>query len=311
VRFRRHPAPPPGTARALLVAAVAATAVLVPATARADGTPAPGDPVTTTVQGTVGALAGSGDPSGQSGAEQGDPSQQSGSQQGSGTQTPGTASGLGLTPGGTTTGDQTTSGTTAPDTPTGLPPLDLTQLNRLLGSLGVPAGCATSVEADLQKTVTDIPATAEQLLGEIVGRLGQGGLPTSPLALTDPATGEKVLMKASASSATLPDLSSPDPGELALVQDIQQLLTDLLTQCLPAPPTVAPPSSTSSAPVVAAPVAAQPVSYPGYAPTGGTGPAEPSSDGSPLAGLGAGLVLTGAAGVAWYRVRSRAARAQD
>ena len=111
---------------------------------------------------------------------------------------------------------------------------------------------------------------------------------------------------------TVPQLTSSDPTELLLVKDIQQLLTDVLTKCLPAPPTVpAAPSTTTPPPAAAPPAAAQPVSYLGYAPTGGTGPAEQDGGPGPLGALGAGLVLTGCAGVVWYRVRSRAARAQD
>lgn len=280
LRLPRRPAVHARIARTVLVAAVTATAVLVAATAWADGPPAPVDPVTT-VEGATGAL---------------------------------TQSGATTETGGSSTAATTTSSTPpapAAELAASPPPIDLSQLDALLAQAGISTECSTSVQADIEQALADIPATAEQLLQEILDQLGNPGLPTSPLALTDPQNGTKVLMKGLAQGdTTLPVLSSPDPAELLLVKDIQQLLTDLLTKCLPAPPTVpAPPTTTP--PPAAAPPAAQPVTYLGYAPTGGTGPAPAGGGSAPLASLGVGLLLTGSAGVVWYRVRSRAARAQD
>jgi hypothetical protein len=60
----------------------------------------------------------------------------------------------------------------------------------------------------------------------------------------------------------------------------------------------------------ATPSAAAPVSYPGFAPTGSR-VAATAAPAAPLAALGTVLLLTGSAGLGWYRIRSRAARAHD
>jgi len=279
----RRPRPTRAT-WALLVAGLAAAGVLVPSAARADdGNPLA--PVTDPVQSVVGGVTGqTGGGGGTSGASQ--PGTQNQTQQDpAGTVVPGAGS-----------------------TPT-LPPLDLSQLNALLTQLGISQKCSTAVEKDLTQTVSDIPATAEQLVQEIVGQLQSGGGDLQAV-LQDPQNGQQVLMKlVQEGQATVPELTSTSPDELALVQDLQQLLTDLLTTCQPAPPTTAPASPASQAPAApAAPVAAQPVSYPGYAPTGGTGPADDGPAPAVLAGMGAVLLLAGGAGTVRYRVRSREAR---
>src|SRR6185312_8820585 len=101
-------------------------------------------------------------------------------------------------------------------------------------------------------------------------------------------------------------LQSGDPSTLAdelQNNDVGQALTGLATtlteKCMPSPPP-APGSHTTPPPPAAAPVAApaaQPVSYPGYAPTGGT--PEESSSPVPLAVLG-GVVLLSGVGAAGY-----------
>ena len=273
---RRSSVRPFRAGRTLFVAGVTAAAVLVPSVAWAadgDGTTDPSSAVTT-VEGTVGGLLGTG----QSGTDAG------------------------------TAGDQTTTSSSSAATPT-LPPLDLSQLDALLAQAGISTECSTSVQADIQQLIADIPATAAQLLQEILGQLGGGtGL---PVPLTDPASGKQVLMTLVQDGPTaIPKLSATDPTELALVTDLQKLLTDLLTKCVPAPPTLPAAPTTSSAPVTSqAPETTQPVSYLGYAPTGGSGP--DGGSGTPaLAVLGGGLLLAGGAGATWYGVRSRAARAK-
>lgn len=278
MRLPRRPVLPARAARAVLVAAVTATAVLVPATAwAADGPTDPGGVVTTVQSGAADLL----------GTEQS--SSDSSSSESS------------------TSADQTTTSSSSAATPT-VPPLDLSQLNALLAQAGITTECSTSVEADIQQLVADIPATADALLQEILDQLGGGtGL---PIPLTDPASGKQVLMTLVQDGPTaIPELTSPDPAELPLLTGLQQLITDLLTTCIPAPPTTLPTPTTSAAPVTTEAPQTQPVSYLGYAPTGGSGP--DGGSGSPaLAVLGGGLLLAGAAGATWYRVRSRAARAQ-
>ena len=283
----RRPRPTRAT-RALLVAGLAAGAVLVPSAARADG----GDPlapVTDPVQSVVGGVTGK---TGGDGGTPGAP--QAGTQSQPQTQTQQDTAGAGV-PG-------------AGPTPT-LPPLDLSQINALLTQLGISQKCSTAVEKDLSQTVSDIPATAEQLVQEILGQLQSGGGDLQAV-LQDPQNGQQVLMKLTQEGqATVPELTSTSPDELALVQDLQQLLTDLLTTCQPAPATTAPAPPAGPAPAApAAPLAAQPVSYPGYAPTGGTGPTDDGPAPAVLAGMGAVLLLAGGAGTVRYRVRSREAR---
>lgn len=121
-----------------------------------------------------------------------------------------------------------------------------------------------------------------------------------------------------AGAAPAPTFSSPDPSELPVVTDLQQLVTDLQQKCAPAPQTSTPPppppaGNQPQQPVqaAAAPVA-QPVSYPGYAPTGSIAPQQEERTGGeePLAALGGVLVLVSGAAVIATRLRTRAARAE-
>jgi hypothetical protein len=275
VPSRRSSVRPFRSGRALLVAGVTAAAVLVPSVAWAT-TPAD---VACTVDQTVGEVAGTA------------PTCTAPDQKSSDAVTQESA------PAATTS--------SAP----ALPPLDLSRLNALLAQAGISTECSTSVEADVQQLIADIPATADALLQEILAQLKDGGTGL-PIPLTDQATGKPVTMTlVTSKGVTLPDLTSPDPAELPLLTGLQQLITDLLTKCIPAPTLPAAPT-TSSAPVTSqAPDTTQPVSYLGYAPTGGSGP--DGGSGSPaLAVLGGGLLLAGGAGATWYGVRSRAARAK-
>jgi hypothetical protein len=218
-------------------------------------------------------------------------------------------------------GQPTQQDTATSGAPSGLPPLDPSQLAALFQALGIPAGCSAAVQQDLEQLIGDIPTTVQQIGDQIISQLPTGGgLPGSPLTLTDPQSGATILMKemSTAGAATAPTFSSPDPSELPVVTDLQQLVTDLQQKCAPAPQTSTPPPPPPSGnqpqqPVqAAAPPVAQPVSYPGYAPTGSIVPQQEVRTGGevPLAALGGVLVLVSGAAVTATRLRTRAARDQ-
>jgi hypothetical protein len=302
--------------------------VLVPTAARADSSN-PLAPVTDPLQQAVGTLTGqsgalggtSGSPaSGGSGTPTGSlPQLPAGSLPSGGLPTgslPQLPGGSPTSPTSPTSSGGSAGGATSGTSPVpGLPPLDLSQLNGLLTQLGISTQCSTAVEKDLTQTVTDIPATAQQLATQVVGQLEKGGAGLQSV-LQDPQSGQQVLMTLiQQGHAVVPQLTSTNPTELPLAQDLQQLFTDLLTRCGPqgsgSTPSPSSPSSPSAGAHPAAgstPAAAKPVSYPGYAPTSGDGPADGGSTPRRLAVLGAGLALAGAWGPVRNRGRNRAAR---
>ena len=199
------------------------------------------------------------------------------------------------------------------------PSLDASQLAALFQALGIPAGCSTAVQQDLEQLIGDIPTTIQQIVDEIISQLPTGGgVPSSPLTLTDPQSGATILMQELPASggAPAPTFSSPDPTELPVVKDLQQLVTDLQQKCAPTPPSstpsvpAPPPGVGQQAPPPQAVSQPQPVSYPGYAPTGSiaTEAAAAHHGGVPLSALAGVLVLVSGAAVTATRLRTRAAR---
>lgn len=174
------------------------------------------------------------------------------------------------------------------------PPELVAGLQAALTPLGVPAHCVEGVADGVRHLVNGVlsqePVEAVEDL--VAGLRG---------ALTGLASGQP---------------PAPDPAVLGgeeVAADIEALLA-AFQACLPAlpePEAPAPaPAVPAPAPVaapVAAPAAEHPVRYLGYAPTGGTGAAGTDDAGTvPLALLGGGLLVAGAAGAAVSRARSRA-----
>jgi hypothetical protein len=183
----------------------------------------------------------------------------------------------------------------------------------VIDQLSLSSSCATAIQADLTKTLTDIPS----LLTGVLAALQNAGTDPDPTAVLT-AIG-KALGLGDLSSATTDDTSADDQSATStpdLPGDLQQLVKDL-SLCLQVPTTTTPPSTSSSSPAPVAqtttpevtPEAAQPVSYPGYAATGTIAPASSQRpvDTAPLAALGGGVLLISAAATA--AVRSRARRA--
>jgi hypothetical protein len=176
------------------------------------------------------------------------------------------------------------AGEPAPEEPP--PGLDPAALAELLAPLGISEECVNGVYEDFTAIVDALATGGEDLqnlLTELVGALQNGGQGLGPETLT----------------------------ESDLAAALQDLITTLQEDCVPTTPGGTPPPSAGGnhpeppAPVVpaAAPAPAQqPVSYPGYAPTGGT-----PGDGVPL-GVLAGVVLLSGLRAAGYRGSSRAAR---
>jgi hypothetical protein len=260
--------------RLLVPAVVLGAVVLVPGVASADGDDPIGT-VTTQLQDAAGQLGGSG------------------------TETPGgtpTLPGNPVIPSGEEGDDGPTGGTP----PAGGLPDDSSLRDafiQALGPLGISEDCVNGVFDGFENVITALqnsdPQQLPDLLNQLVGALQSG----------DP-------------SAVADDLQNNDLG-----QALQDLATTLKEKCMPTPPPAGgshtnPPPPAAAQPVVpaaqpappaaAAPVA-QPVSYPGYAPTGGT--PEESSSPVPLAVLG-GVVLLSGVGAAGYRMSSRAARSR-
>jgi hypothetical protein len=166
---------------------------------------------------------------------------------------------------------------------------------KALAPLGISADCVNGVFDGFQNVLDALqnsdPQQLPDLLNQLVGALQNGGQGFDPSSLSD--------------------------NDVATA--LQGLATTLQEKCMPAPPTAGgshnPPPPAASQPVVpaahpapaAAAPAAQPVSYPGYAPTGGT--PEQSSSPVPLAVLG-GVVLLSGVGAAGYRMSTRAARSR-
>lgn len=213
---------------------------------------------------------------------------------------------------------------TADDPPTLPPPPP--QLAALLQQLQqhsqISPDCVNGVLQDVQLIISDIPATLQDLLAQLAAGLQQGGGSLGqlvPLGTPQP-DGSQVLtlpvaQPASSSGTGAVAIGSPsDLQNSQLADDIQKLVKDFTYNCLPKPalpttgtaPTPAPPTPAPQNPVTPA---AQPVQYPGYAPTGGSGPAPPAGP-VPLSALCAAVLLLSGAGVAASRMRSRAPRSR-
>jgi hypothetical protein len=209
--------------------------------------------------------------------------------------------------------DTTTQGTPAPPS---LPPQLQQALDQLQKKSPNPE-CSAAIQADLTKLLTDIPTLITAIVDDLLGQLTSGS-PPDPQDLLGQL--QDLLGQLQGQSATAAD-ASPTPDPTVILADLQQLVTDLTTKCLPAPPTVPsppgnppPPGNAPPPPAqgVSRPQPVQPVSYPGYAPTGSiaTTALRPASDQRPpdpvpLSALG-GVLLGGAA--AAVAMRSRAGR---
>jgi hypothetical protein len=205
----------------------------------------------------------------------------------------------------------------APAVDTPPPPALPPQLQAVLDQLSLSSPCATAIQADLTKTLTDIPSLVTGVLAALQGA-GSNPDPQTVLAAIGQALGLGELPgNTSAGDAGAADAgSTPTPD---LPADLQQLVKDLSSCLQPPAPTSTPPADNppvtgvddqgTPPQVVAQPETAQPVSYPGYAATGSIAPAsaDHSAGTAPLAALGGGVLLVSAAATA--AVRSRARRA--
>lgn len=227
---------------------------------------------------------------------------------------------------GTGTADNSSSSTSssAADLPAP-PPSPLAQIQAALEQAGVSAKCADSVQNDLMQLQTDIPGSVQAIIDALTSA-GQGGSPPSAAditkALQDLLNGK--LPSGSTSSDTTSAADTPSTSPTAVADDLQKLVTDFVTNCIPAPPSGLPstPTSPSSSSTqqeqaqtqpqtqpAATTTAAQPVSYPGYAATGGIATVTPASDERPsdpvpLSVLG-GVLLVSTATAVGVRFRVR------
>jgi hypothetical protein len=221
--------------------------------------------------------------------------------------------------GGTDPSGGTGSGTAEAPAPAPPDGLDPSALQPLFDALGISPECSAAMQEDFQGVIDSVPLTVQAIIDAIVSQLPAGGLP-SPTEFSDPASGATVLM-APAEGGQPPTFTAEDPPSLPVVDALQKMFADFQALCVPAPPTegasqpptspgpaLQPPAAAPPAPAPApAPAAPQPVTYPGYAPTGGTpdvwtGPV-------PLAAL-AGVVLVSAAAAVGYRVSLRGTRSR-
>jgi hypothetical protein len=207
-------------------------------------------------------------------------------------------------------------GTPAPPT---LPPQLQQLLDKLKDQQPNPA-CSAAIQADLTKLLTDVPALITAIVTDLLDQLSnpQPPDPQDLLGQLQDLLGQLQGQQPGQQQAA-PAADSPSPDPTVILADLQQLVTDLTTNCAPAPPTQTPPPPPPPAnqppPVQAAapPPPAQPVVYPGYAPTGSlaTPALRPASDQRssepvPLSVLGGVLLGSAAAAVG---MRSRARRA--
>jgi hypothetical protein len=213
----------------------------------------------------------------------------------------------------------TASGQSAEESPLPEPPegLDPSALQPLFDALGLSPECTAAMQEDFQGVIDSIPATVQAIIDAIVDQLPTDGL-SSPTEITDPESGATVLL-APAQGGEPPSFTAEDPPALPVVDALQKMFDDFQELCVPAPPApggnpppppgghVSPGVAPPAPPPAAAPPAPQPVSYPGYAPTGGT--PEESASPLPLAALG-GLVLLSGAVAAGYRMSSSGARSR-
>jgi hypothetical protein len=238
---------------------------------------------------------------------------------------PGVASDSGSTNSTGAAGQSTTDATGAADQAgaSSLPQ----PLQDALAQLGISSACSTAVQEDLTKTLTDIPGSVQAIIDELTSQLGSGQAPT-PQAVLEQLAGRLGIPLPAAGAGTSDAGSEDATGATAadtgtsvpILDDLQQLVTDLTTLCKPSLPSPPPPGDTTPPATgvddqntppqetQSTPPAAQPVSYPGYAATGAVAPArsEHPVGTAPLAVLGGGILLV--SGAATAAVRSRARR---